>query len=59
MLLTVKQKICGRFLYNEFLLPNKLGDTCGGIPDHIFPNNHAGYGRIWVPAAINSIPQSP
>lgn len=34
-----------------------IGDTCGGIPDNTFPNNHVGYGRIWAPAAINSVPQ--
>ncbi|KAG4075962.1 hypothetical protein HA402_003788 [Bradysia odoriphaga] len=33
-----------------------VGGSCGGIPDDTYPNNHVGYGRIWAPAAINSIP---
>ncbi len=30
--------------------------TCGGIADTVFPNNHMGYGRVDVLAAVNSVP---
>jgi subtilisin family serine protease len=31
--------------------------TCGGIPYTTIPNNHFGYGRVDVLAAINAVPQ--
>ena len=37
-------------------VPTKsTGGNCGGIPDDIFPNFHAGYGRISAPATFKCL----
>jgi len=37
----------------ETLIPR--GETCGGIPDNVFPNNVFGYGRINVLKSLISL----
>lgn len=49
--------LLGKNFFNSLTTLYKLGGDCGGIPDNTFPNNHVGYGRIWAPAAVNSVPR--
>jgi subtilisin family serine protease len=32
-----------------------IGETCGGVPDSVYPNNHVGFGRISARVSIGAI----
>lgn len=58
LLISADPSLAGNVNLLEILMqvtaePLYTGQTCGGIPSSIFPNNTVGYGRIDPPAAVN------